>query len=142
MFAKLEIMNNVIARHSATITSIGDDGRMTALMSTSESCGSCAAKSVCGSESSKEFELVVDRDDRAIGDEVTLVITRSMGFLAITLAYLLPVVIIIGSLLICEVLGIDELTSGLLTLGLVGLYFVFLRIFRRRIENQITITIE
>lgn len=135
-------MANILAKHIATITALHDDGTIDAVMSTREACGSCAAKKVCGSEQQKSFTLVNDDNQRQVGDSVTLVITRSMGFLAILLAYLLPVAIIIASLLIFQALQTDEIVAGSITLGVVVVYFIILRLLKKQIENQITITIE
>lgn len=135
-------MANILARHIATVSKINDDGTIEATIAASEACGSCGAKSVCGSGEMKKFTLVNDKPDRSVGDTITLVITRSMGFFAILLAYLIPVAIIIGSLLIFQQTQTNEIVAGCVTLGILAIYFIILRILRKYIETQITITIE
>jgi len=65
-----------------------------------------------------------------------------MTITAILVAYMLPVIIVVTSLLIMQNAGVPELKAGLISLGTIAAYFVTLRIFRQKLEKQITITIE
>lgn len=135
-------MGNILARHSAVVTAINEDGTFEATIETSEACGSCSAKKLCGNDAQKSFTLVNEDPNRKAGDLITLVISRSMGFLAILLAYLIPVAIIIGGLFTFQHFGVDEIISGVAVLVLLAVYFIALRVLKKHIENQITITIE
>lgn len=71
-----------------------------------------------------------------------LVMRRSAGLKAVLVAYLGPVFLIVATLLLLQALGIGELISALVTLGLVGLYFIIIRLLRGRLNQELTIEIE
>lgn len=124
----------------ATITDI-TPAEITLELCNQQSCGACSAKHICGqSKDGRHLTLVNDGAPRQVGDTVELAISRSMGFKAIILAYMIPVGMIIGVLLGLQTMT-DEMTAGLVALGMLVVYFVILRIFRNRISSQITITI-
>lgn len=127
--------------HPATIKTVAD-GKITLEIAAQQSCGSCAAKKVCGSGETKTLVLEDDGMGRQSGDQVTLVITRSMGVFAIAIAYLIPIFLIISALLIFQYFALPEITSAWITLAILVAYFVVLRLMRQKIQNQLTITIE
>lgn len=136
-------MSRFKVRHQATITSIDSQkGTITAQISVTEACQSCAARKACSGEAQKEFTLLNDFQNRNIGDTITLCITRSMTITAVMIAYMLPVIIVVTALLIMQNAGVQELQAGLISLATIAAYFITLRIFRQKLEKQITITIE
>lgn len=130
-----------ITQH-ATITKI-EDGQLFLSICRPEACGACKAQSVCSSDGGgKEVILADDGRGRVVGDEVVLKISRSQGFLAIILAYLVPVAVIVALLLGLQSVDISEVAAGGITLGVVVVYFILLRIFRNKLETELTIEIE
>lgn len=110
-----------------------------------EACAACKAKSVCSEgapDGGKRMTLINDGQGYAVGEQVTLVMRRSAGFKAVMVAYLGPVFVIVAALLIFQALQINELISALVTLGLLGLYFLVIRLLRGRLNRELTIEIE
>lgn len=111
-----------------------------------EACASCNAKSICSeggsSTGGKRMTLLNDGQGYAPGEQVTLVMCRSSGFKAVIIAYLAPVFLIVGALLAFQALHLKETLSALLTLGIVGIYFVIVRLLRGRLKRELTIEIE
>ncbi len=68
-------------------------------------------------------------------------VSEVMGMKAATYAYIIPFFILLGALLLTLHLGWSEVAAGLSSLGLMGLYYVVLFIFRRRIEKEIVFKI-
>lgn len=127
----------------ATIIKI-EDGNLHLSICRPDACAACKAQSACSStgESGGQMVLVDDGRGRQVGDQVVLKIGRSQGFLAIILAYMIPVVLIVGMLLVMQSIGVSEGLMGGLVLGVLILYFVLLRVFRRRFEGDLSIEIE
>lgn len=109
-----------------------------------EACAACKAKSVCseGGGQGKRMTLVNDGQGYRVGEQVTLVMRRSSGLKAVLIAYLLPVFLIVAALLVFQATNVKETEAALLTLGILGLYFVVVRLLRGRIKRELTIEIE
>jgi positive regulator of sigma E activity len=88
-------------------------------------CGSCTASSVCrrGNE-----RLLIDRGGFALaaGDKVDIQISEKRTVLAAILTFALPAALLVGGLIIFKDRG--ELTSFLLALLIVSLYYVVLKL--------------
>lgn len=86
--------------------------------------------------------LLNDGQGYTVGEQITLVMRRSAGLKAVIIAYLVPVFLILGALLVFQALHIGETLAAGLTLGLLGLYFLFIRLLRGRLQRELTIEIE
>ncbi len=75
------------------------------------------------------------------GDEVTIFMKQSNGYLAVLLAYVIPLVTILFSLIIFLTLKMPELTAGLLSLIMLIPYFTILYLFRNRINERFIFTL-
>ena len=72
-----------------------------------------------------------------------MVYTRAgTGFFSALFAYLLPVILIVASLFTASVFKIPEITSGLLSIAILGPYFIMLYIFRDRLKQKIQFHIQ
>ncbi|MCF0206572.1 MAG: SoxR reducing system RseC family protein, partial [Bacteroidales bacterium] len=93
----------------------------------SSACGSCKAASFCGSSdsSSRCVEAAIPQNtDLSVGDEVKVVITRSMGTKAVVLGYGLPFVVVMIGLVAMISLGVGEGIAALASLLLLGFYYL------------------
>lgn len=126
----------------ATITKI-ENGELHLSICRAEACGACKAQSACASSGGgKEIVVADDGSGREVGDEVVLRVNRSQGVFAVVIAYLVPVVVVVGLLVILQSIGVREIVAGGAALGALVLYFVLIRIFRGRFETELTIEIE
>lgn len=109
-----------------------------------EACAACKAKSVCseGGGQGKRMTLINDGQGYRIGEQITLVMRRSSGLKAVLIAYLVPVFLIVAALLIFQALQVRDIVAATVTLGLLGLYFLIVRMLRGRINRELTIEIE
>ena len=111
---------------------------------TESACSECKAKGLCGvDEGNKRFVTVYEPLSQyyVVGEEVMIGVSEVMGMKAATYAYIIPFFILLGALLLTLHLGWSELAAGLSSLGLMGLYYLVLFIFRRRIEKEIVFKI-
>lgn len=111
-----------------------------------EACAACKAKSVCSeggaSGDGRRMTLLNDGQSYAVGEQIMLVMRRSSGLKAVVIAYLVPVFLIVAALLIFRSLQIREIVAAVATLGILGLYFLIVRLMRGRIDRELTIEIE
>lgn len=75
------------------------------------------------------------------GEQVMVSVTRNMGLRAVFLAYVVPFLVLLASLLILLEAGLSEAAAGLISLGILALYYIVLWLMRRRIEREINFNI-
>ena len=82
-------------------------------------CSSCAVKGFCLGSESKEKEIIVKTDnakDFKINDEVIVTITENQAFQAIVLAYVIPLILMIST-----IIGVLHYKQGEITGGICGI---------------------
>ena len=111
-------------------------------------CAACHAKGVCGAseESIKVVDVAQDiktlTEDYQVGETVNVVMSSAMGTQAIWLAYVVPLVVLMLSILVFSLCGAGELLMGLGSLGVVALYYVGLFLYRNKISKIFIFSIE
>ena len=60
----------------------------------------------------------------------------SCGIKAVWLAYAIPLVVLMAVMLGLNAAGFGELASGLAAIAAVGVYYMFLWLFRDRLKNE------
>ncbi|MBE9487830.1 MAG: SoxR reducing system RseC family protein [Bacteroidetes bacterium] len=131
-------------RHTGVVTSV--KGSLAVVkIATQSACASCHAKSACSASDmqDKNIEAQIPKGmDIKIGDTVDVVISRSVGYIAVLFAYLLPVIILLASVIIVTKMGYTEDIGGLVGLANMVLYFIVLYLFRKKLNKKISIVIE
>lgn len=132
-------------RQKATIIKIADN-KLYMQACRPESCAGCKAQAACVSPSgtTRDKEIILEDDGRAreVGQEVYLKLSRTRGLKAVMIAYIAPVILIVSALLVFQSIGIDEITAGLITLGITGAYFVLLGLMKNKMKKELIIEIE
>ena len=108
-------------------------------------CSACHAAGLCGMAEVTEKAVEVPTDPHARykeGDEVEVVLKASMGMKAVWLAYGIPIVVLLVSILGLGALGLGEVPSALGGLGAVALYYLVLWLLRGRLQNEYVFTIK
>ena len=111
----------------------------------SSACSACHAAGICGmSEYTKKAVEVPTRswDSFEPGEEVNILLKASMGHKAVWLAYVAPLVVLVGVLMALLGLGASEPLAGLGAIGGVALYYLLLWLFREKLRNEYVFTIE
>lgn len=106
-----------------------------------EACGACAARNVCGTHRGTlhEVEVALPRQDVRVGDRVTLQISEKEGFRALLLAYVVPFVLILVILGLLVSHGVREGVAGVSSIGLVGLYYAVLYLYRGKWTSKASV---
>ena len=106
-------------------------------------CASCHAAQLCGmSESKTKIVDVPAQLGYEPGEEVWVIMKKSMGVKAVTVGYVLPLVVLVVVLLACLLAGASELVSGLSAIGAVGVYYLVIWLFRNKLRNTYTFYIK
>lgn len=124
--------------HKGRIVAIDPD--ITTIEIIAESaCASCHAKGLCGLDEEKVKQIQVRTSawtPRQVGDEVEVVLKKSMGYKAVFIAYGLPLVVLFAALMLLGALGVGELWAGLGALGAVAVCYFVLFLFRNKISKD------
>lgn len=123
--------------HKGVVCGVGE--RMVAVtIETDGACGSCKVKSLCGIGEQREI-TVYDTEawKYSEGEEVIVGVGSALAIKAVLLAYVVPFLLMLATLLVVRECGFTELVQGLATLGAVAVYYVVLWFFRGRLERDI-----
>ena len=102
-------------------------------------CAACHAKGLCslGEQQVKQVQVRTSAwTPRQVGDEVEVVLKKSMGYKAVFIAYGLPLVVLFVALMLLNALGVGELYAGLGAIGAVILCYFVLFLFRNKISKD------
>ena len=76
------------------------------------------------------------------GDNVMVSMKQSMGYFALLLGYLLPLLLVVFLLVLLLLFSVNELLSGLLSIGVLLPYYLILIFFRKEINKKILFTLK
>lgn len=107
-------------------------------------CSGCHAKSACTASDSAEkiIEVPYFSNDLQVGQKVTVIGSKTMGWKAVGYAFVLPFLLLMGMLIGVTTWGGDELTAGLSALGILIPYYLILYLFRNKMKNRFTFTLK
>lgn len=108
-------------------------------------CASCHAKSMCSIADVEEKVVEVKKDPNrefSIGDNVTVVMKKSLGGKAVFLGYVLPFLLMIAVLIAVLLITGEEGAAGLSAILILIPYYWLLYIFRKRLKQAFSFTIE
>ncbi len=111
-------------------------------------CAACHAKGVCGAsdEAVKVVEVAQDittlTEDYQVGETVNVVMSSAMGTQAIWLAYVVPLLVLMLSILVFSLCGAGEVLMGLGSLGAVALYYLGVFFYQKKISKIFIFSIE
>ena len=115
--------------HKGVIKSVTPELTTVEIVSTS-ACAECHAKGMCGMAESKVKEITVPTDpysDYSPGDEVQVMLKKSMGLKAVWISYVIPLFILM--ILILSLSSVNAIAG-------VALYYLLIYLFRNRLAND------
>lgn len=101
-------------------------------------CVSCQAKGVCSVSEVQEKSIEADNPEFEIniGDQVRIILQQSMGFKALFLAYIFPLILVLVSLIVLSGFMNNEGLAGILSLGGIAAYYGVLFLIRKKVDKQ------
>ena len=105
----------------------------------SSACSACHAKGVCGVSEEQVKLIGVPTDPytlRNVGDEVLVVLRRSMGLKAVWISYVIPLLILMILILTLSAVGLHEVYTGLISICAVAVYYLVIYLLRDRLAKD------
>lgn len=105
----------------------------------SSACSSCHAKGLCGISEEVSKAISVPTDPYAtynVGDEVKVMLRKSMGLKAVWISYVIPLAILMILILSLSSVKIPELYTGLISVGGVALYYLVIWMLRDTLAKE------
>ncbi len=131
-------MADGVIEHTGCVVSV-DGGHAVVKVLQTSACAACKAKKFCQSNENKE-KLVdvfgIDGRKIEVGDVVTVCATASMGRRALLLAFILPLAILVGVLVIVLWITDDEPIACLAGIGALLPYYTVLYLLKDRIQRK------
>ena len=128
----------MLATHDGTVKSV-TDGIVTVEMHVLSACASCKAHEKCAFVDKADKIVEIETSDWKHyheGDSVIVSINESLGLLAVLLAYVLPALLLIATLVLSIHLWGSELVASILTLILLAIYFTILYLCRDKLQRH------
>ena len=126
-----------IIEHEGEVTEISGHKVFVKIEQTS-ACSGCHAKTFCtaSDKTEKIIEAVAVDDTLQQGDIVVVYGQKSIGVVAVLIAYVIPFILIILALFIFSRFIDSEFFVGTLSLSMLLTYFLVLRSFRNKIQAK------
>ena len=135
--ARKEFINHegVVTRNSG--------GSVIVSISSKSACSGCHAKGSCSTFGTEEkFVEVKGNYSVNPGDNVNVIMSKSMGYTAIAFGYILPFVVLLTMLITMIALKMPELSAGLVSVASLIPYYLVLYCFRERLNNKFEFTLK
>jgi sigma-E factor negative regulatory protein RseC len=119
------------------VVSTADEQSVTVLLSRATACSGCHSEKLCGI-SGKQEKIVTINGKYGVspGDHVIVTMKRSLGYSALLLGYVLPLSVVLLLLIILTALSVNELSSGLFSIGALVPYYAILFLYRKYLDKK------
>lgn len=106
-------------------------------------CSSCHTKGSCSVSDvdNKVIDVINSGEKFNKGDTVKVAFEKTLGPLALLIGYLAPFMLLMLVLLISMSITNNEVIAGVSALSSVGVYYVFLTLFRKKLKSTFTFRI-
>jgi len=104
-------------------------------------CTSCKVASYCNSAESKEKIIdvrCIDESKYAVGQAVTVLAAQSVGMKAVVLAFIVPTILLLATIMGCVGYGLSDGIAALAGVGILLPYYFVLYLNRKKLENILT----
>ena len=124
--------------HDGIVESI-TDGRVSVRIKQTSACDSCKIASRCTVSESKEKSIVVSMDDTSrlsIGQQVVVSTLTDTIRLAVTLSFILPLILMTATVVAGKLLDFPEQLVALFAVGILIPYYIIIWLQRHRISRK------
>lgn len=124
--------------HKGIVKSVTPELTTVEILSLS-ACAECHAKGMCGIADSEIKEISVPTDpysDYKPGDEVEVMLKKSMGLKAVWISYVVPLLILMILILTLSAVNVKEIYAGLVSIAAVAVYYLVIYLLRNRLAKD------
>lgn len=120
-----------------------DEKSVTVLLAPITACSGCHSEKSCGMSGNVEKIVnIYGKYNVKTGDNVTVTMEQSLGYSALFIGYLMPLLLVVFLLVILISLSINELSAGLISIGVLIPYYSGLFLYRKYIDKKFSFTIK
>lgn len=125
--------------HSGQIINITPE-TITVSIAQSSACSECHAKGACTSADVREKKISVKNEGQKVqlGDQVQVTGKSSIGWQAVTIAFIIPCILVVATLIYGSQAKIDDALSGLLSLVVLVPYFIIVSRFENALKRHLS----
>jgi len=128
--------------HDGTVQR-SDNKSVTVKISSASACAGCHDGASCSiSRTEEKIVQVAGYYNVNPGDRVTVLMKKTLGYSAVFLGYIMPLLLVIIMLIILTSLEVPELTAGAGSVGILIPYYLILFLFRNQVNKKFTFTIK
>jgi sigma-E factor negative regulatory protein RseC len=125
------------------IVQANDNKSVIVTISSATACSGCHAEGSCKISGTEEKTIEVTGNYNVKrGDRVIILMKQSMGFAALFMGYLLPLIFVVTTLIVLVSIKVPELPAGLYSLAILIPYYIVLFFFRKKISEKFTFTLK
>lgn len=127
--------------HKAIVREV-DGESVTVVISSQSACSGCHAEGSCNLSGREEKLINVNGKYEVFpGQDVTVFMKKATGYAALFLGYVIPLILVVAVLIITNILNFSELSSALLSIGILIPYYSLIYLFKNKINNRFTFSI-
>ena len=122
-----------------------EDGKLFVNILARSACSTCDAKSICSVSEVEEKTIEVKHDPRKdykIGEEVNVLMQKTLAPKAVFLGYILPFLLVLLSLILMVTLTGNEGLAALVSLALLLPYYLIIYFLRGKLNKTFMFTLE
>ncbi|MBF0384561.1 MAG: SoxR reducing system RseC family protein [Candidatus Omnitrophica bacterium] len=129
-------------QHDGTIVELKRDSIMVKI-ERSSACASCHSQKSCSLSEMEEKIIEISQNPKPFnkGEKVLVILPQKTGFLAVFIAYIVPLIIFIASLAIISLFTKIEIIVGLSAISAIIIYYFALSCFKHKFGNKFRIDI-
>ncbi len=123
--------------HPGVVEEISDNN-LQVRIKTRKACGSCKSKSHCGFADVEDKIIDIEAEDPKkyeIGQNVIVTLKESLGYKALLIGYLIPLIILLATLILMMVLTGSEPLSALLAVLVMVPYYIMVYVYRNKLRK-------
>lgn len=133
-----------IATHKGKVVQL-NGVNVSVMIESQSACAACHAKGMCtlSDKEDKIIDIKVSTDRAAnlsVGDEVMVAVSQQRGMQAVLLAYILPAIVVVVSL-VAWLKVVPEPWAIVLALAVLALYYILLYLFRNKLNSKFVMSI-
>jgi sigma-E factor negative regulatory protein RseC len=134
--------NPVTISHEGIVQKV-DNHSVTVTIMSASACSGCHAEGACSLSGKEEKSVIINGNfNFKTGETVNVLMKESLGYRAMFLGYLLPVLIVIAVLVALILTGTKELAAGLISISSVIPYYLILMLFGKKINEKFEFNIK
>ena len=118
-----------------------DNNFVTVQITSETACSGCRAKGVCSLSKNNTIDIEGNYSLN-VGDSVIVQMEKSMGYSAVVLGYLIPLIVVMATLIIALALQVKESHAGIIALLSIFPYYFFLFLYKKKIDKKFVFSLK